>query len=68
MFNLNYYQNTYDTTPDYKQKVVVVDVKPKKQAISKVIWITDDSIPMNVLVSLVKMKSPEIIISKLDYK
>ncbi|OGK23266.1 hypothetical protein A3F58_00580 [Candidatus Roizmanbacteria bacterium RIFCSPHIGHO2_12_FULL_37_9b] len=64
----NYYIDTFESTNDYNKKVEVADVKPKKTLTPRVIWITPDSIPMRVLISLAQTKSPEIVTSKLDYK
>jgi len=55
-------------TNPYTEEIENVDVKPEEKVTSHVIWITDDSVPMNVLLTLAKTKSPEIVESKLDYK
>lgn len=66
--NSQYFIDTFQSTKEYNKKVEVADVKPKKRLTPTIIWLSDNSIPMKVLITLAQTKSPEIITSKLDYK
>lgn len=64
----NYFENTMKYTAEYKDIVEVGSVEPKKVSLPKIVWISDDNIPMPILVHWVKTNSSEMTESTLDYK